>query len=317
MSEVVTRILRAAGETGRPAVHAVVLIRERSNAALAVERLSALGCRAVHVPDEASAAALLADDADINALVVDGSRSHDELEALVDRLGSRRDDQPALAVIQLTSGTPDRGAARADALSSHLIQTATLQDLPLALDAIDKSLALTTGEVQRQVEIIARAVIKLGQRLHRITNSTDLADQLPDLGAAIADEAEPSLDNAEVIATLRSLISSRRLRDRFFQDARFGEPAWDILLDLALAWFEKKSVSASSVCIASGVPMSTAMRWINEMVEANLIERWIDPTDGRRNLVQIAPATRTAMLRYIAALKQASNLPASQASPEK
>lgn len=312
MSEVVTRILRAAGETGRPVVHAVVLIQDHGGAALVVERLSAMGCRAVPAADEAAAAKLLTEEAEINALVVEGRR-HDELDALVARLCAGRTEQLPLAVINLASGSPVNEAVHA-AASTHLVQTVTLQDLPLALNTIDKSLALATGEVQRQVEIIARAVIKLGQRLHRITNQVEPVEALSGTSLEIADQVKPAIDNAEVVATLRSLIHSRRLRDRFFQDARFGEPAWDILLDLALAWYENKSVSASSVCIASGVPMSTAMRWINEMVEANLIERWIDPTDGRRNLVQIAPATRNAMLRYISALKQASSLPA---SPEK
>lgn len=311
MSDVVTRILRAAGETGRPAINAVVLLQDRGNAVSVVDQLTALGCRAIQVHDEKSAATLLADDADYNVLVVDGNRGQEELEALAARLSTRRAAQSTLALINLNEGSLSGEIVRATPVSGSLIQSVTLQSLPSALDALDKSLALTTGEVQRQVEIIARAVIKLGQRFYRITNDRTLIE--PEISSSLRPEiiggAEPEIDNNEVIATLRGLINSRRLRDRFFRDARFGEPAWDILLDLALAWFEKKSVSASSVCIASGVPMSTAMRWINEMVEVKLIERWIDPTDGRRNLVQIAPATRLAMLRYIAALKQASSLP--------
>lgn len=308
MSEVVTRILRAAGETGRPAVYAAVLVQDRGNAALALERMAALGCRAVRATDEASLAKLLAQEAEINALVVD-SFGQDELGALVARLCEGRGEQSPLAVINLAPASPSDQPAQVPTVSSPLVQTVTLQDLPLALNAIDKSLVLAASEVQQQVEIIARAVIKLGQRLHRISSQDEPAELLPDKNLETADQVAPAIGNAEVVATLRSLINSRRLRDRFFQDARFGEPAWDILLDLALAWYENKSVSASSVCIASGVPMSTALRWINEMVEAGLIERWIDPTDGRRNLVQIAPATRNAMLRYIAALKQAGSLP--------
>jgi DNA-binding MarR family transcriptional regulator len=61
--------------------------------------------------------------------------------------------------------------------------------------------------------------------------------------------------------------------------------------------------------------MSTAMRWINDMIEAGLIVRWIDPTDGRRNLMQISPATRDAMLRYLAALKVSENA-VGHSSPE-
>lgn len=302
MSEVVTRMLRTAGAADRSAVHAVVLIPDRGIAALVNDRLSAMGCRAVSAADEAAAAKLLTDEPEINALVVN-DRSHDELDPLVAKLCSGRTEQFPLAVINLASGSPINGAAHAGA-SRHLVQTVTLQDLPLAFNAIDKSLVLATGEMQRQVEIIARAVIELDHRLHRMTNQYEQAEPLSGKNLEIAKQVEPVAGNAEVVATLRSLINSRRLRDRFFPNARFGEPAWDILLDLALAWYENKSVSASSVCIASGVPMSTAMRWINEMVEVRLIERWIDPSDGRRNLVQIAPPTRMAMLEYIGALTQ-------------
>ena len=105
------------------------------------------------------------------------------------------------------------------------------------------------------------------------------------------------------------------MRERFFKEARFGEPALDIILDLTLAWFECKNVAVSSLCIASGVPMSTAMRWINDMIEAGLINRWTDPVDGRRNLMQISPATRGAMLRYLAALNVSENA-VSQSSQE-
>lgn len=308
MSEVVTRILRAAGETSGATLHALVLEPRRAHAAAIVERLSALGCRAVAVPDEAAAAELLASDAEFNALVVQGGGSHAELVALSARLRAGRTEPGFLALINITDD-PQTGIEQASALAANvLIQNVGTQDLPNALNAVNRSVALATDEVQRQVEIIARAVIKLGQRLHRITKEGQEAGSALEAAAEIADDRETALDKAEVIATLRSLIRSRRLRDRFFPNARFGEPAWDILLDLALAWFEDKSVSASSVCIAAGVPLTTAMRWINEMVDANLIERWIDPTDGRRSLVQIAPATRAAMLRYIAALKQAESL---------
>lgn len=308
MSEVVSQILRAVGEAGRPVLHAVVLGRQDADLSSIVARLENLGCRAVAVQDEASAAALLSGSEDFNALIVPKRRSRDELEALLVRVSAGRKDASCIALINLDdsfSPTSDARERAADKCRIHQIGPA---DLPIALDAVNQSLLLTTGEMQRQVEIIARAVIKLGQRLHSMTASDQLAAKLLEQSPEISDEAVAGIKNEDAIAVLRSLIQSRRLRDRFFREARFGEPAWDILLDLALAWFEKKSVSASSVCIASGVPMSTAMRWINEMVEVKLIERWIDPSDGRRNLVQIAPATRTAMLRYIAALKQAETL---------
>lgn len=308
MPEAITRILRAAGETGGPVIQAVVLGRQGSDLGAIVARLANFGCRAVAVQDEASATAMLSNSADFNTLIVAGRLSQNELEALLARVSVGRQDPSFLSLINLDDNADLAGDAGARAPDNHRIHYASFADLPIALEAVNQSLLLATGDLQRQVEIIARAVIKLGQRLRSITASDELAAKPSDQSPEVSDEEAASIKNEDAIAVLRSLIQSRRLRDRFFREARFGEPAWDILLDLALAWFEKKSVSASSVCIASGVPMSTAMRWINEMVEVKLIERWIDPSDGRRNLVQIAPATRTAMLRYIAALKQAETI---------
>lgn len=305
MPKAINRILRAAGETGGPVIHAVVLGRPGSDLGAIVARLATFGCRAVAVQDEASAAAMLSSSADFNTLIVAGLRSQNELEALLARVSAGRQDPSFLALINLDDNADLAGDAGARAPDNRRIHYASPADLPIALEAVNQSLLLTTGDLQREVEIIARAVLKLGQRLRSITASGELAAKPSDQSIEVFDEEAASIKNEDAIAVLRSLIQSRRLRDRFFREARFGEPAWDILLDLALAWFEKKSVSASSVCIASGVPMSTAMRWINEMVEVKLIERWIDPGDGRRNLVQIAPTTRAAMLRYIAALKQA------------
>jgi hypothetical protein len=195
-----------------------------------------------------------------------------------------------------------------------LTQSVASQDLGAALDALSRSAALTAADVQRQVEIIARAAIRLGQRLNSINHITSAQPIFSELDDPVLDQ-EPSLDAAYTVVVLRRLIQERRIRERFFKDVRFGEPAWDIILDLTLAWFEGKTVAVSSLCIASGVPMSTAMRWINDMIEAGLIVRWIDPTDGRRNLMQISPATRDAMLRYLAALKVSENA-VGHSSPE-
>lgn len=312
MSEVVTRILRAAGEVSRPSVQAVALAADPVRGAALVDRLTALGGTPRLAPDGQAAVELLAGDSEFNALVVDAQVPRAEVEALAARATALRPDNAGLAVIHLADG-PGAGGGLAPVLPANLLlQTVAAQDLGAALDAAGRSVALAAADVQRQVEIIARAVIRLGQRLHTIAHESPVpAAEAEDTG----DEQDPSFDSAEAIASLRRLIRSRRLRERFFQDARFGEPAWDILLDLSLAWFEDKAVSVSSVCIASGVPMSTAMRWISEMVDAGLIDRWIDPTDGRRNLVQIAPATRQAMLRYLAALNRSERAATTSTAP--
>jgi DNA-binding MarR family transcriptional regulator len=83
----------------------------------------------------------------------------------------------------------------------------------------------------------------------------------------------------------------RRQRDKIFGSVFFGEPAWDILLDLFLAR-EKglRPVSVTSLCIASAVPSTTALRWIGVMVQEGLLVRDSDPLDRRRVFIRLTDA---------------------------
>jgi DNA-binding MarR family transcriptional regulator len=101
---------------------------------------------------------------------------------------------------------------------------------------------------------------------------------------------------------LRRIIRHRQLRARFFDDDLFADPAWDILLDLAAARAEHKRVSVTSVCIASCVPPTTALRWIAQLTEAGLLQRIEDDTDRRRAFIALTDRAADAMARYFAEL---------------
>jgi DNA-binding MarR family transcriptional regulator len=103
---------------------------------------------------------------------------------------------------------------------------------------------------------------------------------------------------------VRRIIRHRQLRARFFDPALFADPAWDILLDLAAARAEHKSVSVTSLCIASGVPPTTALRWIGQLTATGLLERVEDETDRRRTFITLSDTTADAVARYFAELGQ-------------
>jgi DNA-binding MarR family transcriptional regulator len=82
---------------------------------------------------------------------------------------------------------------------------------------------------------------------------------------------------------------SRRTRDELFgKPDLFGEPAWDMLVDLFIAGEEGKKISVSSLCVASAVPMTTALRWIAILESRALIERTADALDARRSYLSLA-----------------------------
>nr|WP_298927687.1 winged helix DNA-binding protein [uncultured Erythrobacter sp.] len=99
----------------------------------------------------------------------------------------------------------------------------------------------------------------------------------------------------------RDLYVARRKRESIFGDGElFGEPAWDILLDLYVAYVERKKVSVSSACIGSAAPSTTGLRWLGILSEQELVTREHDPEDQRRVLVRLSEKGLKAMDTYFA-----------------
>ena len=99
---------------------------------------------------------------------------------------------------------------------------------------------------------------------------------------------------------VRQIIRRRQARSAYFDGELFADPAWDMLLDLTAARAEHERVSVTSLCIASGVPATTALRWIAQMVEAGLFQRVQDDTDKRRAFIALTDTAADAMARYFA-----------------
>ena len=74
-----------------------------------------------------------------------------------------------------------------------------------------------------------------------------------------------------------------------------------MLLDLAAAAVEGRSVAVSSLCIAAAVPTTTALRWIRNLCDAGLFVRRDDPADARRAFISLTDDALSAMARYLAA----------------
>lgn len=102
--------------------------------------------------------------------------------------------------------------------------------------------------------------------------------------------------------TLRRMLNARRARNAHFPEGLFADPAWDILLDLLVAKMMQARVSVSSVCLASNVPQTTALRWIKTLEVEGLIERRADQFDGRRYFLEITPLAQRSLEQYFASI---------------
>jgi DNA-binding MarR family transcriptional regulator len=101
------------------------------------------------------------------------------------------------------------------------------------------------------------------------------------------------------------LLRARARRSKFFNPRLFADPAWDMLLELYAAELAERRVSVSSLCLASGVPATTALRWLTAMQKEKLVVRENDPLDGRRIFVKLSATGIEKLTSYFESLPPA------------
>lgn len=108
-----------------------------------------------------------------------------------------------------------------------------------------------------------------------------------------------------LIERAEGLYRERRRRDAKIcrTSELFGEPSWDILLDLFIAQGRERPVSVSSACIASTTPQSTALRYVGLLEKVGLVRRAKDPRDGRRQYLELTETGLSNMEAYLVELK--------------
>lgn len=102
-----------------------------------------------------------------------------------------------------------------------------------------------------------------------------------------------------LIEKARTIHNQRRLRDEVLGNELFGDPGWDLMLDLYIAQASGKRVSVTSAAIGSGKPMSTGLRWVKLLIERALVVREADPYDGRRSYLRLTPVAYDAMEDFL------------------
>lgn len=115
---------------------------------------------------------------------------------------------------------------------------------------------------------------------------------------SVGQKAVPSAGEPVSYRMLKDMIEARRARDRYFDGSLFGEPAWDILLELYASELAQMRVTVSNLCIGAAVPATTALRWINNLEISGLLMRSPDPMDGRRMFVSLTDKAREGLAAY-------------------
>lgn len=97
---------------------------------------------------------------------------------------------------------------------------------------------------------------------------------------------------------VRAFLRARARRTQYFDGNLFADPAWDMLLELFASELEQRRMTVGSLCVASRVPATTALRWIGALDREGLIEKRCDRLDARRIYVNLSSNGSSAMASY-------------------
>ena len=106
-----------------------------------------------------------------------------------------------------------------------------------------------------------------------------------------------------MLALAKALLAQSVMRQRLF-DGFLRQPVWDMLLCLYVALLERAEPTQRAICASSGVPFSTARRWLSKMEQDGLVTCRSGRGDAHETVVEIteqAAAAVEGLLRELAA----------------
>lgn len=193
------------------------------------------------------------------------------------------DPAPSAADFRVTERLDAMARSLDIAVVDHIVVTATshrsiVRQSGSSIDKIAQSLGLRSGS----------------------KDSPPIEDAGGALGADLADALVAALPGALANArrSVRRLLLRRQLLGA---DRLFGEPAWDMLVELFIAHCEGATVPTGALGIGSGLSSSSAQRLVQRLVDAGLVMRAPDPDDGRRHFVSLSPDIAHRLTAYFVA----------------
>lgn len=145
----------------------------------------------------------------------------------------------------------------------------------------------------------------------------ELVLELHEQALAMVDQADGTDEGAEAgprpawaevgqvrnLTIAQLLVRFRRSREAMFQvEGLFGDPAWDILLEIFIAENIGKRLSVTGACIGAAAP-TTGLRWLRRLETEGLVSREHDGQDKRRIYVRLTPRATELMNRTLSQLR--------------
>lgn len=138
----------------------------------------------------------------------------------------------------------------------------------------------------------------------------ELSEKLGALAAALSrhvvEERQREEDAWKPItsAQLRALLVARHARSEAL-GMDLANPAWSLLLELFLAHLEKREVRIARLAADAHVPLTTAMRWVDQLTRKGLVCRAPHPEQEGVAVLALTEAGHEAMEDYFVSVQLA------------
>lgn len=114
------------------------------------------------------------------------------------------------------------------------------------------------------------------------------------LSGLVGKEVIKTPEPASLNKLARDIFQVSHQRNEALGESCCPDPEWNMLLELTTAHTECRPIDVTSLCAASGVPTTTALRHIERMSAVGLISRKASTSDRRRTWVDITPRALSA-----------------------
>lgn len=165
-------------------------------------------------------------------------------------------------------------------------------------------------EVTRKLDLIGRSldveivdhIIVTSAYAHHVASKVVLRGTAKPEPASMLRSPERREVSAAALANARKVAHRRLLRQQLIGAPElFGDPAWEMLVDLFIHECEGKDLSIGALCVPVGIPMSSALRLVQKLCVAGIVRRIHDPVDGRRSIIRLDPVVAHRLRAYFEA----------------
>lgn len=112
--------------------------------------------------------------------------------------------------------------------------------------------------------------------------------------------AAPGTQRSTAAIAIDRILTARKARADHLPGFLFCDPAWDILLFLAMVDMDQRRATVKEACLEANAPHSTALRYIGTLEAEGLVTRVEDRFDRRRKYIALTDRGRVCMWNFLA-----------------